>query len=226
MTDEEKFFAWLDGELGPTDAAEMEARIAADPALQKLAEEHRGLGSRLREVFEPIMEAPVPGHLAAALRPTADIVELAATKRSRVMPSLPQWTALAASLALGLLLGTMVPQRGEGPVGLKDGKLYAASALNDALDNQLASEPSGPVRIGLTFRNRGGEICRSFTQDASSGLACRAGGRWQVKGLFGAPEGQSGDYRMLRQPQTEKRAAVCSRIVVVLFEVFSVSLLQ
>ena len=213
MTDEEKFFAWLDGELGPTDAAEMEAKIAADPALQKLVEEHRGLGSRLREVFEPIAEAPVPGPLAAALRPPADIADFAAAKRSRILPSLPQWTALAASLALGLFLGTIVPQRGEGPVGLKDGKLYAASALNDALDKQLASEPTGPVRIGLTFRNRAGEICRSFTQDASSGLACRAGGRWQVKGLFGAPEGQSGDYRMAAGMDPNLAALVDSAMV-------------
>ena len=60
----------------------------------------------------------------------------------------------------------------------------------------LASAPAGEVRIGLTFRDHAGEICRSFTAQASSGLACRDGGRWVLKGLFAGPEGQGSDYRM------------------------------
>ena len=38
MTEDEKFFAWLDGELPPAEAAEMEAKVVADPALSRLAE--------------------------------------------------------------------------------------------------------------------------------------------------------------------------------------------
>ena len=30
---DEKFFAWLDGELDPAEAAEMQKRVAADPEL-------------------------------------------------------------------------------------------------------------------------------------------------------------------------------------------------
>jgi hypothetical protein len=52
------------------------------------------------------------------------------------------------------------------------------------------------VRIGITYRDSAGEICRTFTQPAASGLACRNGSRWQMKGLFAAPEGQGSDYRM------------------------------
>ena len=52
------------------------------------------------------------------------------------------------------------------------------------------------VRIGLTFRDQAGTICRSFAGSVSSGLACRKGQGWQLRGLFAAPEGQSGDYRM------------------------------
>jgi hypothetical protein len=79
---------------------------------------------------------------------------------------------------------------------VQGGKLYAAAALNHALETQLASAPAGEVRIGVTFRDRSGEICRSFTATASSGLACRNDGRWQVRGMFAAPEGQGSDYRM------------------------------
>jgi hypothetical protein len=196
MTEDEKFFAWLDGELAPTEAAEMEARVAADPQLQRVAEQHRALGAQLRGAFDPIAAAPIPERLRAAVPPSAEVIDFAAAKRARTMPSLPQWAAMAASLALGILVGTTVPQRGGGPVELQGGKIYAAAALNNALDTQLASAPAGDVRIGMTFRDQAGEICRSFTQQAASGLACREDGRWKVKGLFAAPEGQASDYRM------------------------------
>jgi len=195
MTEDEKFFAWLDGELGPAEAAEMEAKLAVDPRLARLAEQHRALGSRLKSAFDPIATAPVPNHLQAPLRPS-EVIDFAATKRARSMPSLPQWAAMAATLAIGVLVGTFVPQRTAAPVEMQGGNLYAAAALDHALDTQLASAPVGRVRIGLTFRDHAGEICRSFTQSASSGLACRNGGRWLVRGLFAAPEGQASDYRM------------------------------
>ena len=196
MTEDEKFFAWLDGELTPAEAADMEAKVAADSQLQRLAEQHRALGAQLRVAFDPIAAARVPERLQAALGPSADVIDFAAAKRARTMPSLPQWAAMAATLALGIFVGTMVPQRDRAPVEVQGDKIYAAAALNEALDTQLASAPAGDVRIGLTFRDQAGEICRSFTASASSGLACRNGGRWQLKGLFAAPGGQGSDYRM------------------------------
>jgi hypothetical protein len=196
MIEDEKFFAWLDGELAPAEAAEMEAKVAVDPKLQRLAEQHRALGSQLHGAFDPIAAAPVPEHLQAALRPSAGVIDFAAAKRARTMPLLPQWAAMAATLALGIFVGTMVPQRGSAPVEVQGGKIYAAAALDRALDAQLASAPTGDVRIGITFRDQAGAICRSFTQPAASGLACRQVGRWQLKGLFAAPEGQGSAYRM------------------------------
>jgi hypothetical protein len=196
MNDDEKFFAWLDGELAPAEAAEMEAKVAADPKLQRLAEQHRALGAQLRGTFDPIAAAPVPERLQAALRAPAQIIDFAAAKRARSMPALAQWTAMAATLAIGIFVGTRVPQGTDTPVEAQGGKLYAAAAVNQALDNQLASAPAGDVRIGLTYRDQAGEICRTFTARAASGLACRSGGRWQMKGLFAAPEGQGSSYRM------------------------------
>ena len=212
MTDDEKFFAWLDGELGPAEAAEMEAKVAADPRLARLAEQHRALGSRLREAFEPVAAAPVPEHLQTALRPPAEVIDFAAAKRRRSMPSLPQWAAMAATLAVGVLVGTMVPGRGSAPVEVQGSKLYAAAALNRALDTQLANAPAGDVRIGLTFRDKAGEVCRSFTAQADSGLACRTGRRWQLKGLFAAPEGQAANYRMAAGMDPNLAALVDSSI--------------
>lgn len=215
MSADEKFFAWLDGELDPAEAAEMEARVAADPELKELAEQHRALNSALRGAFDPIAGAPVPGPLMAALRPAADVVDIGAARerRARKMPSVPQWTALAATLAVGLVGGTLVPHGGNAPVAVENGRIYAASTLGHALDTELASAPSGDVRIGLTFKDRSGAICRSFTESQSSGLACRNGGRWQLRGLFAAPEGQSGDYRMAAGMDSNLAALVDSAIV-------------
>jgi len=196
MMNDEKFFAWLDGELSSAEAAEMEAKVAADPELAGLAEQHRALGARLTGAFDPIAEAPVPARLQAALRPSADVIDLATAKRKRMTPSLPQWAALAATLAVGVSIGTLVPKNTNAPVEVQGGAIYAAASLNRGLDTQLASAPSGDMRIGITFRDQAGEVCRSFTQQASSGLACRSGGRWKLKGLFAAPEGQGSDYRM------------------------------
>ena len=103
---------------------------------------------------------------------------------------------MAATLAIGIFVGTRVPQGTDAPVEAQGGKLYAAAAVNRALDSQLASAPAGDVRIGITYRDQAGEICRTFTATAASGLACRNGGRWQMKGLFAAPEGQDSSYRM------------------------------
>jgi len=83
--DNDKFFAWLDGELGPAEAAEMQAKVAADPELKRLAEQHRALGSQLRSAFDPIAEARVPGRLQAALRPAAQVIDLVAARRARVL---------------------------------------------------------------------------------------------------------------------------------------------
>lgn len=216
MTEDEKFFAWLDGELSPDEAAEVEAKVAVDPELERLAEQHRAMQARLKGAFNPIAEAPVPEPLRAAVRaPEAEVIDLAAARQVREARwrPLPQWAAIAATLVVGVLLGTMVPQRGAAPIDVEGGKIYAAAALNEALETQLASAPANDaVRVGVTFRDESGAICRSFTDVQASGLACRDGGRWQVRGMFAAPEGQSGDYRMAAGMDPNLAALVDSSI--------------
>src|SRR5260221_8734111 len=133
--DNDKFFAWLDGELGPAEAAEMQAKVAADPELKRLAEQHRALGSQLRSAFDPIAEARVPGRLQAALRPAAQVIDLVAARRARSMPAVAQWTAMAATLAIGIFFGTRVPQGTAAPGQDLAGQRYAAASLNMALQH-------------------------------------------------------------------------------------------
>ncbi|MEA3079480.1 MAG: hypothetical protein QOF05_888, partial [Sphingomonadales bacterium] len=116
MNDDEKFFAWLDGELGPAEAAEMQAKVAADLRLARLAEQHRALGAQLKGAFDPVAEAAVPERLQAALRPSAQVIDFAAAKRNRSRPALTQWAAMAATLAVGIFVGTRVPQSSDAPV--------------------------------------------------------------------------------------------------------------
>ncbi len=197
MNADEKFFAWLDGELAGAEAAEIEARVAADPELAALAEQHRAMQARLASAIDTVTATPVPERLrTVALLPESNVVDLS-ERRPRRLPALPQWAAIAATLVLGILVGTLMPRDSNAPVEVRKGTMYAGRDLDRALDTELASAPSdGPVRIGLTFRDRAGDICRSFTASAATGLACRHDGRWQVRGLFPVGEGQSGDYRM------------------------------
>ncbi|QNN64727.1 anti-sigma factor [Sphingomonas rhizophila] len=198
--DEETFFAWLDGELEASAARQVADAVAADPVLARRAHEHRAMQDKLRLAFNGLLDAPVPDRIGEAP------VDFAAAKAKRderreVPVRLPQWAAMAATLVLGLGIGAIVgPGRGsDSPVAAVQGQMVAAAGLERALDTQLASAQQGGAgpRIGLTFRNGEGALCRSFSGVAgSSGLACRAGGQWQVKGLFGGQAGQGGDYRM------------------------------
>ena len=196
---DDKFFAWLDGELTAAEAAEIEARVAADPALRKLAEEHRALGARLKAAFDPVAAEPVS---LAAYAPAADsnVASLAQVRVAR-RPVMQQFWAQAASIAvvfaMGVGAGNSLLGGPASPIAPEAGRLVAAASLEDALYRQLASQPadSGP-RIGLTFRDKQGHVCRTFTDQGASGLACLQGGDWRLEGLFQAPEGQAADYRM------------------------------
>ena len=216
-TTDETFFAWLDGELEAAEAAEMAARVAADPRLAAIAAQHRSLGARLKGAFDPVAAEPLPARLAASLGAPPTVVDLAAARdrraAARSWPGVPQWAAMAAALAVGIVVGTAVRPVGEAdPVALRGGAMVAAASLDRALDRQLASAPSGEVRVGLTFRDRSGAICRSFSASSASGLACREGEDWRLRGLFAAPEGQSADYRMAAGMDPDLAALVDSSI--------------
>ena len=199
--DDEKFFAWLDGELNREQADQVAAEVAGDPRLARLAEQHLAFETRLRGAFDTVAAAPVPERLAQSIKPSSDkIVQFIAPRRASNDDGRWGWlqgAAIAATLVLGIGLGTTLNSgRASSPVEVRGGQMFAAAQLDDALNQQLASAHSGDVRLGITFRDQRGAICRTFTDQRSSGLACRIGDDWQLRGLFAAPEGQTGDYRM------------------------------
>src|SRR4051794_23684111 len=134
MIDEERLFAWLDGELDEEEAARIQAELDTDPKLAELAAKHRAMKARLKAAFDPVLEAPMPEQVVAGSVPKRDsVVDFEAASRARAprrWGSLPQWAAMAATLAIGILVGTMVPGRTAGPVAVEGGRIYAAAALD------------------------------------------------------------------------------------------------
>ena len=194
VTDEEEFFAWLDGELEGPAAARVEARVAANPALAAEARAHRALGAGLLAAFDPVMKTSVPDRISAA---PIDLAKARGRLRQRRSSGVPQWAAIAATLVLGIGLGTAIGGRGsDAPTAIENGRLVAAAGLGEALDRQLASsdQRGARTRIGLTFRNHDGALCRSFGGRDATGLACRAGDKWRIKALFGPVNGAD-EYR-------------------------------
>ena len=202
MVEEETFFAWLDGELSPEQAARVGAEVAADRRLSRLADEHRGMTAGMRSAFAEVASAPVPERIAAIVpAPEGRVVDLAQVRAVReargMMPFWAQMAALAATLAVGVLTGSMLAGDPTSPIRPEAGRLVAGAELERALSAQLASAPAGKaLRIGLTFRDRSGAICRTFQEESTTGLACRERGDWRIRALFQAHEGRATDYRM------------------------------
>lgn len=188
--DETRLIAWIDGELAPEEAVQVEQAVAADAELRALAETHKALRARFEMAFAPIAEEPVD------LPRSAEIVSLAAARsaRSRATSSAPRWWvpgAIAASLVVGLLIGRMEQPTG---VGDRPNAIALSTPLAHALDRQLAGE-AGPLRVALSFRTHDGAYCRSFTAAYLAGIACRAPGGWQLR--YATPSHENGgEYRM------------------------------
>ena len=215
MISDERFFAWLDGELGGSDAAEVEAMVAADPALQRKAEVHRALHGSLRAAFDPIASTPVPEPLVEAARPPeAEVIDLSARRAAARPISVPmQWAAMAATLAIGIVAGSMIGNGTPGPIARENGELVASGELEAALYTRLASAPADEgARIGLTFRDSAGDLCRSFTDAGTAGLACHQAGGWRIRGLFQSGEGQASEFRMAAGPDPRLAELVDSTI--------------
>ncbi len=197
--------AYVDGELDARTRAAVEAAMAEDPQVAQRIAAERALRGRLRAAFDPVVDEPVPAHLlqlartAGAQRGTHTPVPLARARARRVMWR--EGLALAASLVVGVLLGRWV-LRGEGlgPVVTRGGRMVARGPLAHALTGQLVAKQSATaaVRIGISFRSNAGRYCRTFSVRAPqlAGLACRAGGQWQVQVLTRgeAPAAAAGHY--------------------------------
>ena len=202
---DETLMAYADGELDDAARADIERALRSDPALAARVAEHQALRSDVFAAFAPILDEPVPPALTAAALP-GKVADLSAARSARADKaaaarhrwSWPEWGAIAATLAVGVLIGrlglgggsdaALVVARGDG------GKLVAQGPLAAALSQQLTAD-SGAVRIGVSFAAKDGALCRSFIAGGTAGLACRNGKEWQVPVMAEAAPAAAGDYR-------------------------------
>lgn len=191
---DEMLMAYADGELDAATRTGIENAMRADPAIAARVEEHRALRALAGNAFADSLQEPVPERLTLLVRPASNVRSLDAARAERERRrSLRRWSwpelgAIAATLVVGVLAGHLLWQR-ESPLAVRDGAVVAQGSLAAALSNQLASDPPGPVRIGLSFRARDGRYCRTFIVTGTAGLACREGAHWSVPVIAGAPAG-------------------------------------
>jgi hypothetical protein len=231
---EDRLMAYADGELDAAEhaaeRAQIEAAMQSDAAVARRVEKHRALRAQLGGAFGAVLDEPVPERLLAAVRAApASVTDLgsvraaranAATEsvRKRAAWSWPQWGAIAASVLLGVLIGRVAMKSTElDPIASRNGHLVAQSGLDEALSSQLASEQAdaAPVHIGVSFRTKAGEYCRTFVSGALSGLACREGSAWDVRTLARADVsvgGEGGYHPAGSEMPAAVRAAVDEQI--------------
>ena len=204
--------AYADGELDAVISAQLQAALREDNALQQRLATFTRQRDRLAAAFAPVLDEPVPDRLSALLRApaaqstTASTVtdlnavradkDLLARLQEQPMPSprrafsaWAQWGGMAASVVLGVVMGTQLkPAGGGGDMGLQGGKLVASGAIEKSLSTQLASDKHAgtTVAVQLSFVDKSGHYCRTFSTDQIAGLACRDGGQWAVQQLAAA----------------------------------------
>lgn len=205
---DDMLMAYADGELSAEDRARVEAEMRADVGVARRVAQHQALRGNLRAAFGEVLKEPVPERLLSAARGTSGVADFAAAASARQAKqadrakrqwSWPQWSAVAASLILAVVVTRVaILSRDAAPFTSENGQLVAHGELADALSNQLASTQSrdATTQVGLSFRAKSGSYCRTFTlreDKAFAGLACRDGDDWRVD-VLASTDAASGDY--------------------------------
>jgi hypothetical protein len=196
--DDAKIHAYVDGALDADAAARLERDSGSDAALAARIARQREVRALLRAEFDPVLDEPIPQRLLDTLAgpgPSSVVAPIGAARKERPGAprptwSLREWGAVAATLALGVLLGSQLFRGSSSlPIDTRSGQFVAASYLDAALSTQLAgAAPEGAAaRIDLSFRAADGQYCRTFALEVGTrGLACRRDGRWAVELLEAA----------------------------------------
>ncbi|MDB5920701.1 MAG: hypothetical protein JWR40_4935 [Massilia sp.] len=208
---DETLMAFADGELDAATRHEVELAMRVDPMLAAKVQQHILLRRDVFRAYARVLDEPVPQRLrkAASSPKVVSLDSVRAARRPVVAEtprrwSWPEWGAIAATLVVGVLAGTLGLRGVQGETTFasagSNGALTARGKLDTALTRQLASAPPAHagVTIGVSFVAKDGQYCRSFAVGAAAGLACRSGGQWTIPVLVegaGATAGAAGAYR-------------------------------
>lgn len=176
--DEQALAAYVDGELDPATRALVEAAARSDAALGARLKAQQDLKALLTAHYGPVANEPLPERLMQIIRSgapaSAEVVNLAtrhdtpaAPQPQRLPSRLAAWVGMAACLVVGLAIGPLALPFSVGLNGDIGQTLVATDPLARVLDEQTAAEPSGPIRIGLSFRDKAGTYCRTFQRTAA-----------------------------------------------------------
>lgn len=204
----EEIAAYVDGELDEAARGRIMLAALADMELADRIAAQRALRETLKAHFAPVAAAPVPDAWAQMIRqeiaPSAKVVSLADARKRRFAMAPWMGMAVAASLALGVFVGTRLQQ---GPIVERDGALVASGDLAHALDTQLASaQGDAPVQMLGTFRRSGGDLCRVFSGAAAAGIACHSNEGWQLQHVVPGVQAQASAYRQAGSGQAKLMA--------------------
>lgn len=209
---DETLMAFADGELDEKTRREVELALRRDPALAEKVRQHKALRSNVFNAFASTLDEEVPQRLQAAAR-SGKVVHLDSVRQLRTAPPPPpvpektgwtwtEWGALAATLVVGVLLGTIGAKGIGGDEQLagfdnRAGVLTAKGRLAQALTQQLASSAAldPNVKLGVSFVSKEGTYCRSFMLPSTAGLACRSGSEWRIPVLTNGAMGAATQYR-------------------------------
>ena len=205
---DETLMAYVDGELDPVERTEIDAIVAADPAVAARVAALRTQRERLARAFAPVLNEPVPQRLTDAARgkhSPATPIDLAAARERREKPRTParltQWGALAASVLVGVLIGRGLspPSKGDPLIARSGDSLVARGVLDVALSEQPSGQDRAGVAAGFSYRTQDGEYCRTFAttgDDPLAGIACRSSDDWVVEAVSSEGVSAGGGYRM------------------------------
>lgn len=209
---DETLMAFADGELDDITRHEVELAMRLNPEIAEKVRQHKALRSNVFGAFASTLDEEVPQRLQAAVR-SGKVVHLDSVRQVRTPPapppvqhkprwSWPEWGAMAATLVVGVLAGTVGTRSLDSAEQFAAfdkgaGALTAQGKLEQALTQQLASAPAADpgIRVGVSFVSREGNYCRSFMLPKTAGLACRTGTQWRIPLLANSAEGAAGAYR-------------------------------
>jgi len=173
--------------------------VAQRPDLRRYVENQERLRRTLQASFAPVMSESIPEQLQQSVQ-TSAISRWRRTAWNDRLGAFLSWRVLApatAALALGLFVGIAVDRFTATEEAFlrstPSGQTVARGELARILNEQLASEqnPAGTIRVGLSFRSKSGNDCRTFTWDGAknsvSGIACQRDGEWAMAELATEP---------------------------------------
>lgn len=187
--DDETLGAFVDGETDAATTRAIEAALETDAELMARFERMTALRGTLADHFNPVLSEDLPDALIAQVRSSAPSAPPSASPAAREERGLvarlmdvfaPNWVPVAAALLIGVSVGWFGGGSGpDAPVTLDNGQLVAGGSLARLLDAAGPAQ-NAEAATQLAFLNTDGRYCRTFTLEASAGIACRAGETWQV----------------------------------------------